>query len=138
MSISKTNVKKYLKIITETKKKVFTCDDLSKISGVKVEVLRNEFLDFYPLIGLEINYDLHSLVPALETYLTKLEKVPVKKRVVVRNKTLKKYKTFVDYIYKKMTFSGGMLDSGYVLSIEDVKILKKLLNNEEKKLNKKK
>lgn len=37
-----------------------------------------------------------------------------------------------------MTFSGGMLDSGYVLSIEDVKILKKLLNNEEKKLNKKK
>lgn len=130
MKLSKTKVAKFISIISRCKKKVFTCDDLSRESGFKVDVIREYISEVYGMIYLDPQYNLINLVPKLENYVkeeTKKAK-PVKKVKKISHKEYDEYKDAVDYIYKKMTIPGGIFDTGYVLMPKDKKILKHLLN----------
>jgi hypothetical protein len=130
MKLSKTNAKKFISILSSTKKKVFTCDNLSKASGLKVDIIKEYISEFYGMIYLDPNYNLINLLPQLNDYVKEEEKItkPVKKVKKVTHKEYEEYSSVPDYIYKKMTLPGGIFDSGYVLNEKDKKILKHLLN----------
>src|SRR5574344_795541 len=133
MKLTKTALKKYIRIIKGSNKKVLTCDQLSKLCGEKSSVLREAFVEFEPLINFDSNFNLKELLPTLLIEEEKLDKIPVKKRNVIKKKDYELYGGFMDYVYKKMTIAGGMLDLGYNLKKEDIKIIKKLLTEETNK-----
>lgn len=137
MALNKTNTKKYIQIIKNSKRKVVTVDEVSKKTGEKSDLIRDNLIAFNPLINFDLNYDLHGILNDLENCLASFELEPVKKRMVVRSSEVDKYKSLLDYIYKKMTIAGGMLDLGYKLNKKDIKMLKKLLKRDEDNLKKK-
>lgn len=128
MSLSKTNAKKFINIISKSKKKVFTCDDLSRASGLKVDVIRDYMSEFYGMIYLDPNHNLVDLLPDLNNFVLVKSKTSNKKVKKISHKEYEEYASVTDYIYKKMTLPGGIFDSGYVVNAKDKKILKHLLN----------
>ena len=100
---------------------------MSKVSGFKIDVIKDYISNFYGMINLDDQYNLKDLVPELEAYLASLEnntkKKPLKK---ISHKEYAQYKSFLDFVNKKMT-SGGILDMGYQLTSEDKKIIKHFL-----------
>ena len=86
---------------------------------------------------MDYEYDLTELVPAIEEYIEKSQEkkpAPVKKNLVTQ-KILDQYSSIGDFIYKKMTI-GGLLDPNTELSDKDLKILKKLIIEEQQKRKK--
>ena len=133
MKLSKTNANKFLHIISKSNKKVFTCEDLSKITGLKVDVIRSYIYYFYEMIQLDTSYNLKNIVPDLEKYIICLSKNKKKKAKRIAHSEYLKYSSFIDYVYKNMTSGGGILDTGYVLNAKDKKIIRYLLQKKDKK-----
>lgn len=127
MKLNKTNAKKILRIISSSKKKVFTCEDLTKATGLKSDVIIDYVSQFYEMIRLDTSYNLKDIVPELEEYIAKLEKT-TKKVKKTSHKEYAKYKSFIDYVYKNMTIGGGILDTGYELSAKDKRFIRHFLN----------
>ena len=128
MSLSKTNAKKFINIITKSKKKVFTCEDLSCASGIKVDVIRDYISEFYGMIYLDPMHNLIDILPNLNKYVEIKNKTAPRKVKNISHKEYEKYSSVTEYINKNMTLPGGIFDSGYVLNTKDRKILKRLLN----------
>lgn len=129
MKLSKTNAKKILAAMESSKKKVFTCDDLSKKIGIKVNVLYTYIEEFYSMILLDPNFNLREIESDIRKYISCTEKNSAKKRNKrMPNKEYKEYSSFIDYVYKNMTIAGGILDTGYVLNAKDKRMLKYYLN----------
>ena len=128
MKLSKTNAKKFLTIINKSKKKVFSCEDLSKATGLKLDNIVDYVSIFYPMIYLDNSYNLKLIVDSLENYIKEENKKPKKKIERVSHKEYAKYSSFIDYVYKTMTIGGGILDTGYVLNNKDKKIIRHFLS----------
>ena len=81
---------------------------------------------------MDPEYNLMELVPTLKQYLIDQEenKTLINKKPIVKKKDLEKYESINDFVYKKMTSVGGLLDRNIVLSDTDLRILKKLINEE--------
>lgn len=124
MKLSKTNAEKFLRIIEKSNKKVFTCDNLSKATGIKQEVIFDYIKPFYEMIRLDPNHNLKENIADLENYIQKEEKVSkkIKKKPRISHNEYKQYKGFLDYVSKNMT-SGGILDTGYKLTAKDKRML---------------
>src|SRR5574344_1105684 len=131
MALNKTNTKRYIQIIKSSKRKVVTVDEVSKKTGEKSDFIRDNLVSFNPLINFDLNYDLHGILTDLENCLLEFESEPIKKRMSIRSSEVDKYKNMLDYVYKKMTIAGGMLDLCYKLNKKDIKIIKKLLKKDE-------
>lgn len=130
-------LKKYLAAMSKTKAKYITPERLSRIIGVYPEVISETLSFFDPMINMDYEYDLTELIPAIEEYINKSQEkkpVPIKKNLVTQ-KILGQYSSIGDFIYKKMTI-GGLLDPNTELSDKDLKILKKLIAEEQLKRKK--
>ena len=129
--MNKTTAKKYLTAIESNKKKFLTCEGLSRTMGIYPEIIAENLSYFEPMLAMDPSYDLKELIPALKAYIEeesqKSQKAPV---VKVNKKELNEYKSVSDFLYKKMTTVGGLVDKYATLSEADLKILKKLVQIE--------
>lgn len=133
MKLTKTRAKSFLKIISTSKKRFFSCEDLSKVTGLKIDTIYTYVEEFYPMIRLDVSCNLKDLLKTIEKYIVALEKAtPIKKKKRISTNEYDKYESFIDYIYKNMTISGGILDTGYILNAKDKRMLKHFLNKKSK------
>lgn len=130
-------LKKYLAAMAKTKAKYVTTEKLSRILGVYPEIIAETLSYFDPMVNMDYEYDLTELIPAIEDYIEKAqEKKPLAiKKNLVTQKILDQYSSLGDFIYKKMTI-GGLLDPNTELNDKDLKILKKLITEEQLKRKK--
>ena len=128
--MNKTTAKKYLSAIEGSKKKYLTCDGLSRVVGIYPEVIAEQLSYFEPMLAMDPSYDLKELIPAIEKYIEEEDaKKEKKEHIKVSKKDLVKYKSVIDFLYKKLTYNG-LIDRTAVLSETDLKILKKLVQIE--------
>lgn len=128
--MNKTTAKKYLSAIEGSKKKYLTCDGLSRVVGIYPEVIAEQLSYFEPMLAMDPSYDLKDLIPAIEKYIEEEDAKKEKKELIkVSKKDLVKYKSVIDFLYKKLTYNG-LIDRTAVLSEADLKTLKKLVQNE--------
>lgn len=129
--MNKTTAKKYLSAIEGSKRKFLTCEGLSRSMGIYPEIIAENLSYFEPTLAMDPTFDLKELVPALKEYIEeesqKSSKAPV---IKVNKKELKEYKSVSDFLYKKMTTVGGLVDKYATLSEADLRILKKLVQQE--------
>lgn len=133
MKPNKTNVKKILRILEKTNKKVFTCDNLSKETGFDQEAIFGYVEYFYSIIRLDPNHNLKEFIPNLKEFIEKEDNKALEsgahKEKRISHREYKEYNGFIDYISRVMT-TGGILDMGYQITPKDKKILMYLLKNE--------
>ena len=127
------DIKKYLNGLLKLNKKYVTCERLSKYVGVYPEIIANHLLYFEPTLKMDPEFNLMELIPTLKKYLNDLEenKTLIKKQHVIRKRDLEQYESINDFVYKKMTSVGGLLDRNIVLSDDDLRVLKKLISEEQ-------
>lgn len=133
-----TVLKKYLTALSHIKAKYVTTERLSKVVGVYPEVINENLSYFDPLIKMDYEYDVLELVPAIKEYIQEKEEAKIKpiKEVGIKKSDLRPYASINDFVYKKMTI-GGMVDRTAHLSNKDLKILKRLINEELEETKKK-
>ncbi len=128
------DIKKYLYGITKLNKKYVTSERLSRVVGIYPEVINENLSYFEPMLKMDPEYNLMELVPTLKKFLVDQEenKALVKsQKIAIRKKDVEKYDSINDFVYKKMTSVGGLLDRNIVLSDTDLRILKKLIAEEQ-------
>jgi hypothetical protein len=82
---------------------------------------------FNPVVTLDVTFNLLELLPSLNQYLGNAKAVIVK-----RNRTTNKalpYTSFAEFVYQKMTMAG-IVDKSIQLADKDLKLAKKLIQNE--------
>ena len=136
---SVTVLKKYLMAMTKNKVKYMTCERLSRIIGVYPEIIAENLSYFDPLLNMDPTYDLLVLIPQMKQYIQEEEEKKTNNapKVVAKKKDVLEYDSVNDFVYKKMTFAG-MVDRNLVLNEKDLRILKRLVNDELIALKKKK
>ena len=133
------DVKKYLHALLKMNKKYVTTDRLSRFVGQYPDVINETIEYFYPMIKMDPEYNLNELIPSMKAYVIKVEEEKskdVKPQVVVRKKDIQQYESIYDFVLKKMTNAGGLLDKNVRLSDADLKILKKLISEEQNRRKK--
>lgn len=128
------DIKKYLYGITKLNKKYVTSERLSRVVGIYPEVINENLSYFEPMLKMDPEFNLMELVPTLKKFLVDQEenKALVKsQKIAIRKKDVEKYDSINDFVYKKMTSVGGLLDRNIVLSDTDLRILKKLIAEEQ-------
>lgn len=119
----------YIKIMEKWHKKTMVTKELSLESGVVEDVVANELANFDSLIRLFPDYNILQILPEL-----KKRYQPTKTKRIVKPSVVEPYRSTADYIYQTMTMPGGIVDKNMVLSKAQLKILKKVVNQELKKL----
>ena len=129
--MNKTTAKKYLSAIESSKRKFVTCEVLSRSMGIYPEIIAENLSYFEPMLAMDPSFDLKELVPVIEQYIEEEENKKVSKPapIKVSKKEVGEYKSVGDFLYKKMTV-GGLVDRSATLTEVDLKILKKLVQDE--------
>ena len=127
------DIKKYLSGLTKLNKKYVTSERLSKVVGIYPDVINEHLSYFEPMLNMDPEYNLMELVPTLKKYVIDQEenKTLISKKPAIKKSDLQKYESINDFIYKKMTSVGGLLDRNVVLSDNDLRVLKKLIAEEQ-------
>lgn len=133
--MNKTTAKKYLSAINGSKKKFLTSEQLSRIMGIYPEIINEQLSIFEPMLAMDPSYNLKELIPSIEQYIASLEANSEKVTRFGSKKESKKYKSVGDFVYKHMTV-GGLVDRNIILSENDLKVLRKLVNDELEALKK--
>ena len=136
---SVTVLKKYLSAMTKKKVKYMTAERLAHIIGVYPDVIAETLSFFEPMLKMDPSYDLLVLIPQIKEYIQNEEdkKSTNAPKVVATKKDVVEYESVNDFVYKKMTFAG-MVDRNVQLNEKDLRILKRLVNDELATLKKKK
>lgn len=135
-------VKKYLSAILKINKKYVTSERLSKKIGIWPEIINESLSYFEPTLPMDPGYNLMVLVPTLKKYIEEEEEeranalINRPKAASVKKKDVDQYQSIYDFIYKKMTNAGGLLDKNVILTDSDLKILKKLITEEQNRRKK--
>jgi hypothetical protein len=120
----------YLKIqqaLSSTSQKYVTAEMLSQSIGIYPDVINEALSMFNPVVTLDVTFNLLELLPDLNQYLGNAKLVTVK-----RNRSVQKslpYTSFTEFVYQKMTMAG-IVDKSIQLSDKDLKLAKKLIQNE--------
>ena len=132
------DIKKYLNGILKLNKKYVTCERLSKFVGVYPEIISDHLSYFEPTLPMDPEFNLMELVPTLKDYIVSKEenKTLISKKPAIKRGELSEYESIVDFVYKKMTFGGGLVDKNAYLSDRDLRVLKKLIQEEQNKRKK--
>ena len=131
-------VKKYLSALLKLKKKYVTSERLSRVVGVYPDIIDESLSYFEPTLKMDPTFNLMELVPAMKRFIEEKEENKfAPKAPTIKKKQVEEYESITDFIYKKMTFAGGLLDRNAHLSDTDLKILKRLIKNEQDKRKKK-
>lgn len=136
---SVTILKKYLNLMTKNKVKYMTSERLSRLVGVYPEVINENLSYFDPMINMDPSYDLLVLIPQMKEYIQQEEEKKSNNapKVMATKRDVVEYESVTDFVYKKMTFAG-MVDRSLVLNEKDLRVLKRLVNDELASLKKKK
>ena len=131
---SVSTVKKYLLALTKVKKKYVTSESLSLTVGVYPEVINETLSYFNPMVNMDYKFNLLELVPDMKDWLNKKEEA---KKPAVPNQNVKKgdvdaFNSVSDFIYRKMTYNG-IVDKNAYLSDKDLKLLKRIIAEEQKR-----
>ncbi len=137
MDVSKSRLQKIITEIKKSKKKVYTISDLSFDTAIREEVLKEIFVVYDPLIYFNDKFNTKDVLDELIKEESRLSEGKTTKRMYIRSKDIAEYSGLVDYIYKNMTVNGGILDTGYVLTKKDLKLISKLLKEEKEKFKNK-
>ena len=136
---TKADIKRILGGLKRSKKKFVTLEGLSRVVGLYPDVLADTLAYFEPMIRMDPSINVRDLEPQLREYVAEPLK-PVSpdkpKRVTVSRKELARYSSIPDFVFKKMTNVGGLVDTAVVLSDEDLFVLDKLVQNELKRRKK--
>ena len=127
-------VKKYLNALVKMNKKYVTAERLSKVVGIYPEIINEQLSFFEPTLMMDPEYNLMELVPTLKKFVIEKEEEKSStliKKPAIKKQTLEQYDSVSDFIYKRMTLVGGLLDRNVVLSDTDLRILKKLIVEEQ-------
>lgn len=128
------DIKKYLNGILKINRKYVTTERLSKVVGLYPEII-NETLSFFePMITMDPEYNLMELVPTLKKYIVDQEEnrnLVVSRKPAIHKNELEEFESINDFVYKKMTSVGGLLDRNIVLTDRDLRVLKKLIVEEQ-------
>lgn len=127
--MNKTQAKKYLTAIKSIDKKCLTSEQLSRHMGIYPEIINEQLASFEPMLAMDPSYNLKDLIPLIEEYIASIEAKAVKKPKVEVKKVADQYKGVSDFVYQKMTIAG-LVDRYATLSVEDLKVLRKLVNEE--------
>ena len=131
---SVSTVKKYLLALTKVKKKYVTSESLSLTVGVYPEVINETLSYFNPMVNMDYKFNLLELVPDMKDWINKKEEA---KKPAVPNQNVKKgdvnaFNSVSDFIYRKMTYNG-IVDKNAYLSDKDLKLLKRIIAEEQKR-----
>jgi len=129
-----TDLKKYLSAILKMNKKYITSERLSKVVGVYPEIIDNNLSYFEPTLAMDPEFNLMELVPKMKAYINKIEEEKTNtlvKKVAISKKQIEQYESIGDFLYKKMTIGGGLVNKNAELSNSDLKILKRLISEEQ-------
>ena len=131
---SVSTVKKYLVALTKVKKKYVTSESLSLTVGVYPEVINETLSYFNPMVNMDYKFNLLELVPEMKDWVNKKEEA---KKPAVPNQNVKKgdvnaFNSVSDFIYRKMTYNG-IVDKNAYLSDKDLKLLKRIIAEEQKR-----
>ena len=133
---TKTDVRRILGALKRSKKKVVRLDLLSRLTGLYPDVLAEKLWYFEPMIMLDDSINCRDLIPAMEAYLVTPANSPKKvapKAKPISQKELKEYSSVADFVYKRMTSVGGLVDTSIKLSDDELAILKRLIEIEQKR-----
>lgn len=127
-------IKKYISAMEKLKKKYITVDRLSRVVGYYPDVIQDTLEYFEPMLKMEPEFNLLEIVPAMKQFVIEKEKNKVKeiKTPAIKKSELEKFESITDFIYKKLTY-GGIVDRNAELSDADLRILKKLIAEEQAK-----
>ena len=131
---SVSTVKKYLVALTKVKKKYVTSESLSLTVGVYPEVINETLSYFNPMVNMDYKFNLLELVPDMKDWINKKEEA---KKPAIPNQNVKKgdvdaFNSVSDFIYRKMTYNG-IVDKNAYLSDKDLKLLKRIIVEEQKR-----
>lgn len=134
-------LKKYLNALLKIKAKYVTADKLSKVVGIYPEIITETLSYFEPTLMMDPSFDLLELVQPIKDYIIEKEEEKsqtlVAKVKPIKHKEIDKYESIGDFIYKKYTIAGGLLDKNAQLSDVDLRVLAKLVHEEQAKRKKK-
>ena len=127
-------VKKYLNALTKNKRKYVTSESLSLTVGVYPEVINETLSYFNPMVNMDYKFNLMELVPDMKAYITKKEeaKKPSTNSPAVTKGDVNAFNSVSDFIYRKMTYNG-IVDKNAYLSDKDLKLLKRIITEEQKR-----
>ena len=125
--ITKVRAKKYLDTIKKANRKYVTSAYISKTLGIQEDVVREELSYFDDLIRLLDDFNLVEIIPNLNAYINTRVK---------REKPTQKYVSILDFVYKNMTTSGGLIDTATKLDKTQLNDLNILVKKEMKKVKK--
>lgn len=131
----KNDIKRILIALKKTSLKYVPLDKLARLVGLYADIISDELVYFEPMIKFDPMINTKDLLPQLEAYMAETEepkkkKAAPSKRVVATKKQLAEFASIQDFVYKKMTNAGGLVDRSNALSDEDLHILKKLVDAE--------
>ena len=126
-------VKKYLNALTKIKKKYVTSESFSLVVGVYPEVINETLSYFNPMVNMDYKFNLLDLIPDMQKYVAKKEEA----KKPVQTPSIKKgdvdaFNSVSDFIYRKMTYNG-IVDKNAYLSDKDLKLLKRIISEEQKR-----
>ena len=130
--MNKNKARKYLKIIESIRRKYISLDMLANKIGIYSDIIANDLSYFDPLIKLDLDYNVKDLIPALTEYINQVNEVKEsvkKEHNPIKKKQLEQYASVSDFIYKKLTISG-FFDRNLTLNPQDLKVLRRLINEE--------
>lgn len=114
------------------KRKDVSLDMLSKKIGIYPDVLGRNLQYFEPMILMDPSINCRNMLPELENYLK--EPVAEKRAKAPAPRILKtelaSYSSIADFVYKKMTSVGGLVDTSTELSDHDLEVLRRLVDKE--------
>lgn len=125
-----------LHFLAKSKAKFVSLDMCANAIGIYSDVLGEELSYFAPSIMLDPSFNLKSLVPYLEEYLAKRKKERRKVKPASQ-KEVDEYASVGDFLYRKMTTAGGLVDSSVALDDHDLRLLLKIVRRERALLKKK-
>ena len=130
--LSKRQAQRIAGSLKRSSKKILTLDSLSRLVGIYPDILGQELLYFSPMILMDPSINCKDLLPAIEEYIKSFEPVKKEKSVspAVKKKEVASYAGVTDFVYKRMTSAGGLVDRSSRLDEKDLKILHRLVNNE--------
>lgn len=127
---TKSLIKDIVQTIKKSKRKYLPVINLSKLMGLYPDIVMDALVYFDPMIRLDQSINTIDLLPAMEEYLLPTpenEDVPKPKRVVVTKKEVDEYSSIGDFVYRKFTNVGGLVERNVILNDGDLRILQKLV-----------
>ena len=123
--LTKSRAKLYLEGLLKAKRKHINTYDLAQTVGIVEDFIRDELSNLEPMVRLDLDFNLMDLLPALEQF---VGSKPSNKKAGPKVKT-QKYQNIAEFVYKNMTVSGGIIDQAFELNDQQLKDLKKLVND---------